>query len=125
MFFDILKNACLLHNTTPTGLVKELGLSSSKVTAWKNGSVPNGEILVKLADYLNCSVDYLLGRIDEPLAEQAVQRNNQHLSKDNQDLLEMYNNLDLTGKVAVVNTIKAEQERIESEKNSNGNTKIG
>lgn len=125
MFFDILKTACSLHNTTPTGLVKELGLSSSKVTAWKKGSVPNGEILVKIADYFNCSVDYLLGRKENDSKEYEQQVIMQQLSKDDQDLIKMYNELDLTGKATVVNTIKAEQQRIKSEKNSNGNTKIG
>lgn len=32
----------------------------------ENGSVPNGEALSKIADYLDCSVDYLLGRTDTP-----------------------------------------------------------
>ena len=31
------------------------------VTRYKNGSTPNGEILVKVADYFSCTVDYLLG----------------------------------------------------------------
>lgn len=43
--------------TTPTALVKELGLSTSKVTAWKNGSLPKQELLKLLAEKLNTSVD--------------------------------------------------------------------
>ena len=30
------------------------------------GSCPSGETLLKLADHLDCSVDYLLGRTDVP-----------------------------------------------------------
>lgn len=28
--------------------------------------MPNGNVLMSIADYFNCSVDYLLGRIDTP-----------------------------------------------------------
>lgn len=60
-FFDIIENLCKQHNTKVTNVLKEIGLSRSKGTAWRNGSIPNGEILVKLAEYFNVSIDYLLG----------------------------------------------------------------
>lgn len=68
MFYDTLKNVCSTNNTTVSGLVKELGLSTSKVTAWKNGSIPKADTVAKIADYLDVSVDYLLGRTDSPTA---------------------------------------------------------
>lgn len=122
MFFDVLKNACLERNTTPTGLVKKLGLSSSKVTAWGKGSVPNGEILVKIADYLDCSVDYLLERQSSSnnKPDVAVQ-----LPKDVQELIEKYNDLDLTGKGAISKAIDTELERMKVEKNPKRDKKIG
>lgn len=61
MFYDILYNLCSSRGTTITKTLKTLGISTSKGTAWKNGSIPNGEILAKLADYFNVSTDYLLG----------------------------------------------------------------
>jgi hypothetical protein len=33
-----------------------MGVSTSKVTLWNNGSLPKQEMLVKLAQQLNCSV---------------------------------------------------------------------
>lgn len=66
MFYDTLKRVCSMNNTTVSGLVKELGLSTSKVTAWKNGTIPKGDILAKIADYFKVSVDYLLGRTSIP-----------------------------------------------------------
>lgn len=62
MFYDILNNLCQSKGTTITALLKHLGLSTSKGTAWKNGSVPNGDILVQIVSYFNVSVDYLLGK---------------------------------------------------------------
>lgn len=61
MFYDILKRTCNEKGTTITAVLKELGISTSKGTAWKNGSTPNGEILSKLAAYFNVTTDYLLG----------------------------------------------------------------
>lgn len=46
-----------------TGLSKATGISSGNISDWKSGrSKPNAQTLVKIADYFNCSVDYLLGR---------------------------------------------------------------
>lgn len=64
MFYERLEAICSRNGITVSSLVKALGLSTSKVTAWKSGSVPKGETLVKIADYFNVSVDYLLGRAD-------------------------------------------------------------
>lgn len=66
MFWDIFYNECLKKGTKPNPVAKELHIASSTVTSWKNGSIPNGETLIKIADYLDCSVDYLLGRSDNP-----------------------------------------------------------
>ena len=65
MFWERFYELCLKHGTKPNPLGKELGISSGVITKWKNGSIPNGETLAKIADYLNCSVDYLLGRTDD------------------------------------------------------------
>lgn len=43
------------------------GISTGNISDWKSGrSLPTATKLVILADYLNCSVDYLLGRTQEP-----------------------------------------------------------
>lgn len=65
MFWDIFYKICIEQGTKPNPVAKQIGVSSSTVTSWKNGGIPNGETLLKLADYLNVSVDYLLGRTTE------------------------------------------------------------
>lgn len=60
MFYEQFESLCSKNNTSPTKFTKEvLKLSSSKVTAWKNGSIPKYEILNKIADYFNVSIGYL------------------------------------------------------------------
>ena len=66
MFWDRLYHLCTKNNFKPNTVAKAIGLSTATATKWKNGSGPNGEALSKIADYLDCSVDYLLGRTDTP-----------------------------------------------------------
>lgn len=66
MFYKILYDFCASKGFKPNTIAKAIGLSSATATKWKNGSIPNGEVLIKIADYLDCSVDYLLGRTDIP-----------------------------------------------------------
>lgn len=62
MFWERLNQQCLQKNCKPNTVAKAIGLSNAIATKWKNGAIPNGEALSKIADYLDCSVDYLLGR---------------------------------------------------------------
>lgn len=66
MFFDNLQYQCKEQNIKLTPLLIELNLSTGNIGKWKKGTLPNGEILIKLSDRLGCSVDYLLGRTDNP-----------------------------------------------------------
>lgn len=67
MFWERFYNTCITRGTKPNPVAQEIGISSGIITKWKtSGTLPNGETLIKLADYLDCSVDYLLGRTDDP-----------------------------------------------------------
>lgn len=66
MFFERLQSLCDRDNTDVSGVLKALGLSTSKGTAWKGGAIPKGDILLRLANYFNVSTDYLLGNTDDP-----------------------------------------------------------
>ena len=45
----------------------DTGISTGNISDWKSGrSMPTATKLDILADYLDCSVDYLLGRTDKP-----------------------------------------------------------
>lgn len=57
MFYENLDKICKQKGTTPTAIVKSLGLSTSKVTAWKKGSIPKQEIMKLLAESLDTSVN--------------------------------------------------------------------
>lgn len=62
MFWQTFKKLCESVGTSPNAVCANIGLSTAAATYWKNGSIPKGDALVKVADYFNVSVDYLLGR---------------------------------------------------------------
>ena len=73
MFYDQLLKLCKEKGVKPTPVIKELNISTGTLSQWKNGAIPNGATLKKLADYFNVTVDELLGReptvvIDEDLS---------------------------------------------------------
>lgn len=56
------------RNITAYRIAKDTGISESLFSKWKekpSSKVSSGN-LVLIADYLNCSVDYLLGRTEDP-----------------------------------------------------------
>ena len=65
MFWNRFEELCRMSGKKPSPVGKEIGVSATAVYKWKEGTIPNGEILMKIADYFHVSVDYLLGRTDE------------------------------------------------------------
>lgn len=61
--FDRLKE----KGITASKLSAETGISTGNISDWKSGrSLPTAVKLDIIADYLDCSIDYLLGRTDIP-----------------------------------------------------------
>lgn len=61
-----------LLKVSKKALSDEIGTSIDTINNWKNGnSTPTAIKLSLIADYLDCSVDYLLGRTDNPDSHKA------------------------------------------------------
>ncbi len=51
-------------------LEKACGLANGSIGKWKSGAYkPSLDYLVKLANYFDCTLDYLVGRSDSPKAQ--------------------------------------------------------
>ena len=49
---------------------KIMSVEPATVTNWEKGNrFPKDDVLIKIADYFDCSIDYLLGRTDDKLAK--------------------------------------------------------
>ena len=65
-FWERFYYLCEKNNKKPNAVCSQLGFSNATATHWKNGVVPKGDVLVIVADYFDVSIDYLLGRTNEP-----------------------------------------------------------
>lgn len=67
MFTAEFVNLIQLKGLTPYRIAKETGISQGLMNEYKSGKkLPTLQNITKIADYLDCSVDYLLGRTDKP-----------------------------------------------------------
>lgn len=61
--YEKFKELCNQRNKSQTEVLKELNISTSNAANWKNrGGSVRSDVLIKLADYFDVSVDWLLGR---------------------------------------------------------------
>lgn len=89
MLYDNFNALCTEKGTTPTKFTTEvLKLSSSKVTAWKNGSIPKYEILQTIADYFHVSVGFLFDGKPQNSAHQELTENEQAIVRVFKELTE-------------------------------------
>lgn len=65
MFFDKFSSLCKEKGVSCSKAVENIGLNRTVVVKWKNGSIPSGSTLTKLATYFDVPVDYLLDKKDD------------------------------------------------------------
>lgn len=121
-----IKELAQKKNISVKQLLSDIGLGFNTMSNMKN-SMPKSDNLAKIADYLNCSVDYLLGRTDSPEVTgayingdnngiQAVSRDNSQMTVNgtaapNKDTLteqfmQKFEQLDFDDKVDVMQYVK-------------------
>jgi len=86
------KNAGLSQND----IAKKLNVSQGAVSQWEQGiRQPSHEVLVKLAEMFDCTIDFLVGRTDDPEYELRTEIP-EALKKVGIDAVEMLADADLT-----------------------------
>lgn len=69
------------RNINQLKLAMDIGITQESVSKYEtDNAFPSKDILIKLANYFNCSIDYLLDRTDNP----NVNKNN--YSKENEEI---------------------------------------
>lgn len=90
-------------NLLQTKVAMDLSITQETVSSYETGRVlPSSDMLIRLADYYNTSVDYLLGRTRYDMPIDRIKPNNisdkdfiilnkiNHLSNDNKSKIEAY-----------------------------------
>lgn len=97
-FWDRFYSLCIKHNTRPNPVAQELGYSNAICNKWKNGSLPAITILIKISNYFNVSLDYLIGITDEKYATTSEKT----IDEIEQEILSLTNNMSEDDKNAVL-----------------------
>lgn len=109
-FAENLNRICKERGTTVTALLKQLGLSTSKVTLWNNGTLPKAEQMVLLARALDCSVMEFFADEDD-LAE-ANKPAGLVLNEDEWDIIRVFRELSNKEKHIVMAQVYKAEERL-------------
>ena len=99
----IINNILNLFSKTNKGdypLEMEIGLSRTSIQNWRNyNSKPGVDALIKIADYFNVSIDYLVGRES---AKQTIQNTNINNQNDNlKQFIQLWEQMDEFQKASV------------------------
>ena len=90
-FHENFKRIANDKGTTPTAVLRALGLTCSKVARWNKGSLPNQETLVRLAKYLDCSVmDFFWSEDDDHPVAAPADPSKTPTDEDEKDILRVY-----------------------------------
>jgi transcriptional regulator with XRE-family HTH domain len=76
---------------TQDDAAERLGISRSTIAGYESGTkarVPREDMLIKIADAFDVSIDYLLGRTDEPKATAAKDDEDPSISPEELEFLE-------------------------------------
>lgn len=72
MFWDRFFKLCYELKIAPNSVAKSIGAGNSACTKWKSGTIPSSDSLIKIANFFDCSVDYLLGRTENQQSHKSV-----------------------------------------------------
>lgn len=103
MFFDRFTALCNAKGISKSKAVESIGLNRTVAVKWKNGAVPSGVTLSKLAEFFGVSVDYLLDKTDgleescSPKTQKAPalnKRDERDIKKKMEEMLDLFNSDD-------------------------------
>ena len=94
--FQIVKTLCREKGITQKELAKIIDVSQNTIKNWEN-NLPNGDTLLKIADYFGVTTDYLLGRSYDKLL---TRKNERDIQKS---LKQIYDGLDDSLSLAYLN----------------------
>lgn len=108
------------RHLTQNDIAKEIKTSQTNIGRWeKELNEPAASFLIRLADFFQCSIDYLLGREDDLGNITIHTEKPAPLPQDEQNLLDVYRKLDTVNKMHV--SAYAEV-RLEEQENRNPST---
>lgn len=112
MFYENLESILKERHSNINQFSKEIGISQATMQKWKTRPNPTAEYIIKIAEYLNVSADYLL--------DIKIKHDVTRINAFEEQLIENYREADERGKELIFSISKQEAERMrEKEKSLN------
>lgn len=94
------------RNKNQLNVAVNVGISQTQISLYERGLVsPPPDVLIKLAKFFDTSTDYLLGLTNNDTPIRYLDNNN--LSQEELDLLNLYNMISIEDRKSLINIIKA------------------
>lgn len=87
IFWDRFYSLCIENNTKPNPVAQKLGYSNAICNKWKNGSTPGIDALIKISEYFNVSIEFLIGKTD--IKKEQVTPTEQPVDEIDKEILEL------------------------------------
>lgn len=97
------------QNKSLKGTLSDLHMGINTISELSKGKEISYVKMYEFAEYLNCSVDYLLGRADNPQSHAGTFEKNT-LSEKEKTIINIFRSLNLEGQDIVFNTIQGIEE---------------
>lgn len=107
-FYDNLKRLCFESGESMNAVAKSIGMGSSMVTGWNQGSIPRKSTLKKIADHFGVTVDYLLSDNPPPVTKwDSLKETSEYgtLTPQEKQLVDMYRELSEMGKMRLIQAV--------------------
>lgn len=119
-FLEVFKDLKAEKNVSLSKIAKETGIPITTLSNYVNrGSIPRCDQLNLLANFFNCSVDYLIGNEDNYTIP--TTQGIQSLSQEEKDLIKYYRAIEKPAKLAILNTAKSFYNQTQTDKKSSYN----
>ena len=89
--YELIEKLCKEKGISPTSLCVQITGSRGNLPTWKKGNI-NPVSLTKIADYFNVSVDYLLGRTENPNLNTEINIGNNNMNNNSVNIQTASNN---------------------------------
>ncbi len=116
MFYETFTMLCNNKKISPTATLQKIGVSTSKLTAWKNGSTPSVAVLILISEFFDVSIDYLIyGK--ERIVNKPEQEKIKNIDAKEQRLLNAFRALPFEEQFCFIGKIEQAAESYNSEEN--------
>lgn len=98
-FYDRLDFCLKLKNMSKSALADALNIRKATMFAWKDGSYPRGDDLIRIANYLGTTAEYLITGVDTI--------HNDSISAEEKELVSLYRQVSTDEQAIIIKSLKA------------------